>query len=256
MSKELRVNIAEVDKQLSTEAQSIRQTISAGAVPKITISRNGTFVGPDGLELGEEISGVIVDFVSANKFYPHAYNANNPLPPVCFAFGKVIADMKPDPSSPEMQDEVDEHTGEGLGCASCPRNQFGSALNGGKGKACKNTRELAFILEEDLENPDATMYLISVPPTAIRSFDACANLIGRMWDGPPIKAIVKITARPQGQYTTMTFEAKAKNEQYPEHFQLRKEAEGLILQLPDLSNYVPSNKQPPAPAPTPARARR
>lgn len=248
MSKELRVNVEEVDKALSTEAQSIRQTISAGAIPKITISRNGTFVGPDGLELGEEISGVVIDYVSSNKYYPHAYNANNPLPPVCFAFGKVIAQMQPDEASPEPQG------GEEGDCHSCPLNQFGSALNGGKGKACKNTRELAFLLEEDLENPDATMYLVSVPPTGIRSFDGFANMVARMFDGGPIKAVVKIKAVPQGQYTTMVFEPMSANAHYADHFGFREEAIGLITQPPDLTNYVPSNARPAAPAaPAPRR---
>jgi hypothetical protein len=246
MSKELRVDVNEINKALSTEAQSIRQTISSGGIPKITISRTGSFTSPEG-DLGTEISGVIIDYCSSNKFYPHAYNANNPLPPVCFAFGKVVADMAPLDESPEKQHED---------CATCPRNEWGSALNGGKGKACKNTRELAFVLEEDLDDPDATIYLVSVSPTAIKSFDAVANQISRTLDGPPIKAIITIKAVPAGTFTTMVFQAKEANPNYAAHFAMREEAQALITQVPDTTNYVPSTQRPASGTPAARRPAR
>jgi hypothetical protein len=223
-----RTDIAAIEQQLSAEAENIRQTISSGGAPKISISRAGQFTGPDGLDMGTEIRGVVVEYISANRYYPHQFDPANPAPPVCFAFGKKLNEMAPAPEAPEPQADA---------CTGCPMNEFGSK---GKGKACKNTRELAFILEEDLEAPEPRLYLISVPPTAIKSFDAFANLCSRVLSGPPIKAVVSIKAVPQGTYTTMVFSDPDNNPNYAEHFGLRDEALALISQLPNMDNYVPS----------------
>ncbi len=223
-----RTDLSAVDQALSNEALNIRNTIASGGAPKISISRAGQFTGPDGLDMGTEIRGVVVDYISANRYYPHVFDAANPLPPVCFSFGKNLNEMAPDELAPEPQADA---------CSTCEMNQWGSK---GKGKACKNTRELAFILEEDLEAEEPKLYLISVPPTAIKSFDAFANLCSRVLSGPPIKAIVTIKAVPQGTYTTMVFADPDNNPNYAEHFALRDEGVALISQLPNLDNYVPS----------------
>jgi hypothetical protein len=240
-----RTDLTAVDQALSAEALNIKNTISSGGAPKLSIDRSGRWTAPDGLDLGDTIRGVVVDYISANRYYPHTYDPSNPAPPVCFAFGKVLNDMAPMPEAPEPQADA---------CSTCALNQWGSR---GKGKACKNTRELAFILEEDLENPEPKLYLISVPPTAIKSFDAFANLCSRVLNGPPIKATVAIKAVPQGTYTTMVFAEPDENPNYAEHFGLRDEALALISQTPNLDNYVPAAAaRKPAPAARGAAARR
>lgn len=223
-----RTDLAQLDKQLADEVSNISTMISASGSPRISIDRSGHFVGPDGLDLGTEIRVIVIDFVSKNQLYTSAYDPNNPVPPVCVAVGKVLADMKPDPASPEPC---------WTDCATCPKNQWGSR---GKGKACKNTRELAVILEEDAEEESPKLYHISVPPTAISSFDAFANLCKTVLNGPPIKAIVTVKAVSKGAYTTMQFADPDNNEFYANHIALRAEGLAMISQIPDMSNYVPT----------------
>lgn len=225
-----RTDISNIDAELSAEARDIKKTISNPGAPKITITRAGTFAGPDGIDLGKEIRGVVINFLSSNKFYDKPYNAQAPEPPACFAFGKEIAEMVPSNSAPAKQAPA---------CNGCPRNEWGSDLKGGKGKACKNARELAFILEEDLGEDDPQIYHISVPPTAIRSFDASVNMVLQMLDGPPIKAIMTIEAIPQGTYTTMKFSADDNNPDYAYHAQFRAQGLDLISKEPDVTGYTP-----------------
>lgn len=225
-----KTDMALVEGQLSNEAERIKALISTGGAPRISIDRSGRFVGPDGLDLGAEIRGVVVDFIFKNQFYTSSYDPNNPVPPVCFAMAGIDEqpEMAPHESAPEPQADK---------CATCPHNQWGSR---GKGKACKNTYELAFILEEDLDSDNPKLYQISVPPTGMKSFSAFANLCARVLNAPPIKALVTIRAVAQGTYTTMAFADPGNNEHYAEHLALREEARALISNPPDLSNYKPS----------------
>jgi hypothetical protein len=235
-----RTDVAALDAQWAQETDQIKQMISAPGAPKISINRAGKFQLPDGSELGDQIRVVVVEFISSNKYYTGVYNPQNPEPPVCFAFGKVLSDMEPSANAPEPQHDR---------CQGCDKNEFGSALTG-RGKACKNTRELAVILEEDLEAEEPSIYQLSVPPTAIRSFDGFVAQCVRVIAGPPIKAIVTVKAVPQGTYTTLQFTDADNNPEYGYHAQYIDQARELLSREPDLSNYVPSDqkktRQPPA----------
>lgn len=227
-----KTDLALMESQLAGEAEKIKTLISAGGAPRITLDRSGHFTGPDGLDMGAEVRGVVVDFVRKNQFYTAAYDPSHPAPPVCFAISTIedLDSMAPHASAPEPQWDA---------CATCPHNQWGSR---GKGKACKNTYELAFVLEEDLESENPKLYQISVPPTGMKSFAAFANLCARVLNAPPIKAIVTVRAVPQGAYTTMAFGDPDNNPHFAELFGLREEARTLITAVPDLSNYKPTPK--------------
>lgn len=240
-----RTDLSTIDAQLA--AESIKEQVSAGGSgPRLSINNNGRWSTPDGAELDSTISVIVIDFMSKNTWYPHPYQAGNPLPPGCFAIGKVLANMQPCPESPEPQHDT---------CAGCPHDQWGSSATG-KGKACKNARELAVILEEqagDLEN--AEIFIISIPPTSIKFFDGFARTTERVLSGPPIKAIVDISAvqKSGARYFEMQFDNIRANPDYADHFTLREEASVLLEATPDTSNYVPSDQKPTRPAAAAAR---
>lgn len=228
-----RQDLATIEAQLEAEAAKVAAQVGQPDARKISLDRSGNFVAPGGVNLGTEIEVVVVDFCSANDYYTAPYDPNNPKPPVCFARGREIADMYPEESAPEPQAE---------NCAVCPHNQFGSR---GNGKACKNTRLLAVALtsEIDEEEPDETpLYLLSVPPTALKSFDAAALQTARMLNGPPIKAVYTVRAVSAGTYTTMQFSSPSPNPYLAAVFQLRGKAEEMLSRLPDLTNYVPTRQ--------------
>lgn len=236
LSRISKTDLAAIDKQLATE--SIKEQVSAGGGgPRLTINANGSWQTPDGAELGPSIRVIVVDFLTRHTWYPHPYQKGNPLPPGCFAIGKVLSKMAPDTTSPEKQHDT---------CAGCPMNEWGSAAVG-NGKACTQRRELAVILEEqahDLDN--AEIFVISLSPTQIKVFDGFVRQCDRIFNGPPIKAVVNIEAVPVAgaRYFGVSFTDLAPNELYAEHFTLRDEALNLLEVLPDITGYVPSTQKP------------
>jgi hypothetical protein len=228
-----RQDLATIEAQLEAEAAKVSAQVGQPEARKISMDRTGNFIAPGGVNLGSEIEIVVVDFCSANDFYTAAFDPNNPKPPVCFARGRELADMYPEDISPEKQAE---------NCSVCPQNQFGSR---GNGKACKNTRLLAVVLtnEIDAEEPDETpIYLLSVPPTGLKSFDAAALQTARILNGPPIKAVFTVRAVSGGTYNTMQFSTPSPNPHFAALFQLREKAEDMLGRLPDLTNYVPTRQ--------------
>ena len=225
-----RTDLTQIEAQLAEEAKRVSEKLGAPAGRKITIDNTGNLIAPGGEILGTEVDVIVVDFASANYYYTAAYDPNNPASPVCFAFGDVINEMAPEEQSPEPQN---------ADCRTCPHNQFGSS---GNGKACKNTRELAVVLADELEDPDATpeMYMVSVSPTSLKHFDGAAKQIYRLFNGTPIKAILKMKAQQTANYFALTFTDPRPNPHLERVFPLREQVEEIICRQPDLTNYRPT----------------
>lgn len=240
--------LATIDQELSQEVANLKQQIGQPGGRAIKIKNTG-FISPEGMDLGGEIQIIVLDFVSKNMFYDRPYDPQNPTAPACFAMGRVLSSMTPDPDSPAVQADS---------CAVCPLNAFGSGSNG-KSKACKNTRELAVLLV-DPENPDSIndpavpIYTMSVPPTGLRAFDGAVASIARSLAGPPIKAILTATVKDAGTYGLLSFVDPVPNPNYGEHYQRRKEAAELLERRPDFTQYeAPKAARRPVPARAPAR---
>lgn len=231
-----------IDQEIAQEAALLKQQIGQPSGNVIKVKPTGNFIAPDGFDLGNEIHIVVLDFISANRFYSGPYDPNNPAPPVCFAFGKIIANMEPDTEAPEKQADK---------CGTCALNQFGSG-NNGKSKACKNTRELAFLIvdpenPEDVTAPDAPIYTMSLPPTAIRSFDGVVGAIDRALGGTPIKAIITVRANNVGTYAAISFTDPMPNPHYAQHFARRGECQPMLFRKPDPAAFAARQATRPAP---------
>lgn len=224
-------SLATIDQQLAQETALLKHQIGQPGGRAIKVKNTG-FVHPDGMDLGDEIQIIVVDFISKNLYYDRPYDPQNPTPPACFAMDRVIENMVPDPDSPDKQAES---------CGVCPLNQFGSGANG-KSKACKNTRELALLLvdPEDPENvadPAAPLLTLSVTPSALRAFDGMVASVARSLGGPPIKAIVTARVHDKTTYGEVSFVDPIANPNYVQHFKRRTEAAALLERKPDFSQY-------------------
>ena len=223
-------SLATIDDELAQEVALMKGQIGQSAGNKIRVTVPGEFELPDGANLGNEIQVVVVDFLSANKLYFTPYNEDNPAPPDCYAIGKDIATMRPEPDSPDPQHPT---------CAGCWANEFKSAANK-KGKACGNRRLLA-VLIIDPENPqahnepDAPLYVLDLSPTNIKTFDGMASLVARSLGGPPIKAIFTVTAKNAGTYATVTFQDPIPNPDYALHVARRPETVDMLNRKPDFT---------------------
>ena len=183
------------------------------------------------------IACVIVGVRLANAHYPDKFDPENPMPPLCFAFGTDEANIAPHKQC------VDAGTAQSDFCASCPHNVFGTADNG-KGKACGNGRRLALIsagsLDRDgrftaIEDPnhfkETEIGFMQLPPTALKAFAAYVRGLSSSLKRPPHGVFTKITVAPDPEkQVTFNFEAlgEVPDEVMGEVMDRHKEAQEVI----------------------------
>ena len=102
---------------------------------------------PDSPDLAKELVGVIIDHYPINVYYAMPFSGGNNPPDCASDDGKVGVGTP------------------GGDCADCPFNQWGSADDGGRGKACQNKRRVYLLREDDL-----FPVLLTLPSTSIRNF--------------------------------------------------------------------------------------
>jgi hypothetical protein len=211
-------------ESLAAESLAIANRIGQPARDFIGVDRNKVFRLPGIDKTAPEISVVIVDFVALQQYYPGKFDPKNIQPPVCMALGVEQATMRPDPSSPELQDG-------GKGCKVCPKNQWKS--DGGRGKACKEQRLLAVISPEA---PDGALMLLKVSPTAVAHFDT--HVIKVKSFNPeiphPIAVETLVSFEPSVEYATLRFKIIGAYNNIEAAALRRTEARALLLTPPDL----------------------
>lgn len=107
---------------------------------------------------GNEMECIIVASVSENQWFKDRYDPNVRSNPTCYAIGEgKSTDLVPYAESDEKQAES---------CAACPKFEWGSDPNGGRGKACKERRKLALIPKD----MSAETLLLSIPPTSLKNW--------------------------------------------------------------------------------------
>lgn len=240
--------LATIDQELSGEVANIKNQISAPTGNRIKIDPKGVFILPDGTDLGNEIQIVVVDFYNRHFFYSQAYNPNAQTSPDCYAIGREINTLVPEADSPHVQ-----HSD----CRTCPMNAFGSGTNS-IGKACQNRFWLAVLLL-DPENPDAhnaldaPLYMLDLSPSNRKSFESAVATVARALNGPPIKAILTVSAENVGTYAKVTFFDPIANPHYATHFTRRAESLDLLTRKPDFAAMAARTPTPRGRAAAPAR---
>lgn len=222
-------NLATIDDELKQQALALQSAISAPGGNKISIKATGDFVLPDGTNMGPDVDLVVVDFMARNVYYNTKYDPNDITPPACYAIDtkRNKAAMAPEDDSPEKQNDI---------CATCPQNQFGSADNG-RAKACQNRYWAAVRFAEDDEEPTAAdpLYLLDLSPSNISTFEKFVNGVIHTLSGPPLKAVVNVTATNAGTYAKVTFGEFVPNPHYMIDAQRREEALQIVSRRPDFS---------------------
>lgn len=172
----------------------------------------------DGMPIpGNQMGVVIVDWVLENVYYEGDFNADNPQPPTCFAFGRDAATMRPHDDVFEA-DQAQHET-----CRGCPQNEWGSAERG-RGKACRNVRRLAIIPAGTIDSASgrfeaygeqeqferATISYLKVPVTSGRGFDTYVKQVAGALRRPPHTVFTRVVVRPDPKNQVMvTFEPLA-----------------------------------------------
>ena len=217
--------MAEYRAKLADRAIAVQNQITA-APTNVIRTKGRVFTMPDGTTNQGPLSCVILDFVSFNSLFKGAYNPQNPQPPVCWAVGN-LHDMKPSASCPEPQNP-------GGDCAQCPKNQWGSATNGGKGKACKNQFKIALI-PSDLKDADPNkIYTLNVSPTGMKVFSAYVRRIQKALgdDALPMRVVTEVSFDPAQAYPSLLFREKDLNSNLHASIQLFDEAHEMLMREP------------------------
>jgi len=176
--------------------------VTGGGSKSIGVSAGGFTV--DGEDAGPEMDVVIIDHVNENRYYEDDYDPDNPANPVCFAFGRGAQKMAPHDLSESKQHET---------CEGCPKNAYGSAGGGRKGKACKNVVRLALITEGDLENvAEAEVRTLTVSATNVKNYNAFLAKIQSLGSGGkvlPCAAVCTMRVKPdKKRQIDLSFEIK------------------------------------------------
>lgn len=233
-----KTDLSRIDADLAERARNIQKQISAPESRRITVDqKTGELLGPGGLSLGDEVRIVVIDFCTTKRYFDQPYDSNNPNAPACMAIGDVIADMAPEEGVPAPQSDL---------CRNCWANKWESDAKG-KGKACKETRDLAVVLADELEDPDyePEMYVVSCSPTSLKAFDAAAVKVHQLFNGPPIKAVMTMRSKSVENYYNLSFSNIDANPYLERVYPLLSETADLLGRLPDFSEYVAPKRLPP-----------
>lgn len=227
-----KANIALIEADLKKRAETVSQQIGVLESRKITVDqKEGQLMGPGGLALGDEQRIIVVDFCTVNRYYDRPYSEGNIGPPACMAVGDIIKDMVPEEGVPAQQSEF---------CRDCWANEWESDLKG-RGKACKNTRDLAIVLADELEDPDVIpeLYVVSCSPTSIKSFDAAAAKALQLFGSTPIKAVMTMRVKATANYYNLQFGELEANPHLERVYPLLEDTAVLLGRLPDFGTYQP-----------------
>lgn len=171
-------------------------------------TRGGILTVDDVAVKNNELRAIVLLGVHTNTFYTTDFDSDNPVPPDCYAFGDVELE---DPES-EMKPHEEAEDPQCESCAECPNNVMGSAAKG-KGKACKNTRRLAIITEDALEDPAsllaAEVRTMNVPVMSVKGWAAYVKQIAEDMKRPPWGVVtkIKLVPDPKSQFkVTFAFE--------------------------------------------------
>lgn len=234
-----RTDISKLQADQAERAKSLSKQLGAPEGKKITIDpKTGEFTGPGGMTFGDELRVVVVDFCTHKTYYDRPYDPQNSSPPACMAIGEVIAEMVPEEGVPAPQSDL---------CKNCWANEWESD-DRGKGKRCKETRELAVALVDDLETienaDDVPLYQISVSPKALKAFDAAANRAYQLFGGMPIEATMLLKVKTEENYFLLQFADIDANPHKDACFALLAQTEAMLGAMPDFSNYEAPKKLP------------
>lgn len=147
--------------------------------------------GLNGDEPLKEIGGLIVAWRDARLYWrvPFDQRGKSKTPPDCLSNDGFWGEGDP-----------------GGDCIKCPFNIYGSDPKGGRGKACKEVKQLLLLREEHI-----LPQVITIPPTSIKN---CEQYLGRLGNlAIPYWAVVTTlklerTANPDGiEYSRVAFSA-------------------------------------------------
>lgn len=154
--------------------------------------KGGNISYDDNLIPNNKLEVVVLDFVLENAIFREKYNPNKPASPMCYAFGRTEEVMAPHAEAEEPQAE---------NCSVCPNNEWASDPEGGRGKACKNSRRIALLTADVLTAgldaiAKANVVMCKLPVTSIKNFSSYINQVVKVLEKPPFAVKCELSVKP------------------------------------------------------------
>lgn len=219
--------VMSVQEQLRKELDTLKDRVDPPSGYMVG-TKGKVFTLPNGASSDGPLTCVVLDWVSANSYFEGIYNPKDPQPPVCFAVAREPARAVPSDNSPKKQHDRCvgdlEHKG-------CPMNAWGSDKQGGKGKACKNTRRLLIVPIDATE--ETQPWVISVPPTGLKHFDKYVNALSDMGTHP-LQVVTDISFEASEAYPSPRFKVVDKHDNVELMWRLKEIGQEILLQEPKI----------------------
>ena len=188
------------EEQMAADAASSAKMEESTATGGMFSIRAGILSWNDSPVENNQMAAVICDAILENVAYEEEFDADNPSPPRCFAFGRDADTMAPHKTVFEHDQAVNDK------CTGCEYNKFGTA-DKGRGKKCRNIRRLALIpagkltadgkFTADKAGFDvSTMGFMKLPVTSTTAFAAYVKQLKASLNRPAYGVFTKIKVVP------------------------------------------------------------
>jgi len=214
-------DVLNVQEQLRKELDTLKDRVDPPSGYMIS-TKAKVFTLPNGSASDGPLVCVVLDWVTSNSYFEGIYNPKDPQPPTCFAIAREPAKAVPSDNAPKKQGDL---------CKDCPKNEWGSDPQGGKGKACKNTRRLLIVPHDADEN--AQPWVISVSPTALKHFDKYVNTLADVGTHP-IEVVTTISFEASEAYPSLRFAVENKHDNLNAMWKLKERGQEILLQEPQI----------------------
>jgi len=193
--------MAKTQNQLTVFESELEKLASAGMVAERSTAgtvflstKGGALSYRDNPIAGNSLDVVILSSPVERLYYTARYDPANPAGPVCFALGANLTGLKPNSASTEKQSEM---------CMNCPKDQWGSATNGGKGKACAEKRRLLVMTADSIDSVEAVnlgeVAALRTPVTSVRGFATYLQKIASATKRPLSAVVTRISVVPDAK---------------------------------------------------------
>ena len=192
-----KTEIVTYESELAKLAEmSVNAEKSSAGVSFITTS-GGAMKYRDNPISGNSLEVVVLASPVERLYYTSRFDPTNSAPPVCFALGSTLTGLKPSHLSETVQAEL---------CESCPKNQWGSSTNGGKGKACSEKRRLFLMTSDSISTVDSVgvseVAALRIPVTSVKGFATYVQTVAATVKRPLAGVVTKVSlvADPKTQF--------------------------------------------------------
>lgn len=181
------------DELAALAKQNVAEVASTGGTPFIS-TKGGVLTFKEN-SIGNSLDVVIIASPVERMYYTSRYDPTKAVKPACYALGKTMSGLVHNPAAEEPQHED---------CQNCPKNQWGSAGNGSKGKACSEKRRLFLIAADSIGSASdiekAEVACLRTPVTSVKGFATYVQNLSAATKRPLAAVITTVNLVPDPKF--------------------------------------------------------